>query len=374
MKTPAPHKIRIAQILQSLKYGDAVGNDCIAIHRALKAAGYDTAIFAVNIDSHIQERKIQDVDFLDNYTDNADILICHITYYWDYLLKLDKLKGKKLFIYHNITPPRLLEEYGEFESAAGCRKGLNQVKQIRSIPTLCLTPSEYNKTELEKMGYSCPIHILPILTDLKETEEKLDTDLLEKYKNDGTVNILFVGRISPNKKQQDILATFYQYHEFINRKSRLFIVGAGDEYSAYYKAIKKYSSALGLDSVFFTGHVSDRQKASYYKLADIFLCLSEHEGFCVPLLEAMHHKVPVVAYDSSAVTETLGGAGLLLKSKEPALVAEAIDRVIQDKKLREALIENGTERLKDFAEDKIRANLLQEIEDIIALDIPARHR
>ena len=211
MKGLNPGKIRIVQLLESLKYGDAVGNDCLAIHRTLTEAGYDAAIFAANIDSRVQEMRINGVKFLERYADNADIILCHIAYKWDFLLRLDKLRGKKIFVWHNITPPRLLEEYGDFESAAGCRKGLEQAKQIHTTPSLCLTPSEYNKAELSKLGYRCPIHTLPILTDLKN-EENFDQDLFARYKDDGFVNVLFVGRISPNKRQQDIISAFYHYN------------------------------------------------------------------------------------------------------------------------------------------------------------------
>ncbi|MBQ9538976.1 MAG: glycosyltransferase family 4 protein [Treponema sp.] len=366
MKRTSPGRIRIVQILESLKYGDGIGNDCLAIHRTLLDAGYNAAIFAANIDNRVYELGIPKVDCLDNYADNADIILCHIAYKWDYLLKLNKLNGKKIFVWHNITPPQMLEEYGEFESAAGCKKGLEQVRQIHSIPSLCLTASNYNKGDLEKLGYSCPIHIFPHLAEFADTgDEDYDQELLSRYNDDGFTNILFVGRISPNKRQQDIISSFSYYHRHINPKSRLFIVGGGMEDSAYGIAIREYPAAIGLDNVIFTGHVSDRQKASYYRLADVFLCMSEHEGFCVPLLEAMHYRLPIIAYKSSAVTETLGKAGLLLKNKEPGIVAEAIDRLMTDTKLRDTLIDNGTERLADFSEEKVKAALLKEIGDFI---------
>ncbi len=370
MKAPFLRKIRIVQILSSLKYGDGIGNDCIAIYRTLKEAGYDTAIFAGNIDDRILGLGLQDVKDLDSYSDNADILIFHIGHRWDYMLKLNNLHGKKILIWHNITPPHLIEEYGDLDSVSGCKKGLEQVHAIRHTPDLCLTSSNYNKHDLEKLGYTCPIHIFPHLAEFStETEEDFDQELLSRYSCDGFTNILFVGRIVPNKKHQDIIASFHHYHRFINSKSRLFIVGGGDEDSAYCKVIKAYPEFLRLDDVVFTGHVSDRQKASYYKLADVFLCMSEHEGFCVPLLEAMHYKVPIIACDSSAVTETLGGAGLIVRNRSVSVVAEAIDRLVKDKKLRDTLIANGTERLTDFSEEKVKSCLLKEI-SVLANPVP----
>lgn len=352
--------IRIVQFLPTISYGDAIGNDTFAIRDTLENAGYSCDIFAENIDPHLEAHGISGIKNIQDYNDDADIIICHVSIGWKYMLSLDKLQAKKIFIWHNITPPRFFEAYGDFGRAKECEEGLKQLHSVRLVPSLCLTPSLYNKTELANMGYLCPVRKLPVLTD-SGREPDCDEELVSRYKSDGYVNILFVGRIAPNKRQQDIIDAFCFYHKLINPKSRLFLVGKGDVTTDYCNAIWKYPAAIGLDDVIFSGHVSGRQKNAYYKIADVFLCLSEHEGFCVPLLEAMQHKVPIIAYDSSAVSETLGGAGLLLKNKDPAVVAEAIDRVMQDTKLRETLVSNGTERLAAFDQKKIRANLLSEI-------------
>ena len=352
--------IRIVQFLPTIAHGDAIGNDAFAIRDALENAGYSCDIFTETIDSHLEIYGISGIKNIKDYNDDADIIICHVSTGWKYMLSLDKLKARKIFIWHNITPPRFFEAYGDFGRAKECEEGLEQVHSVRLVPSLCLTPSLYNKAELENLGYLCPVHRLPILT-VYGKEEDSDEELVSRYKSDGYVNILFVGRIAPNKRHQDIIDAFYFYHKLINPKSRLFLVGKGDATIDYCKAICEYPSAIGLDDVIFSGHVSDRQRNAYYEIADVFLCLSEHEGFYVPLLEAMQHKVPIVAYDSSAVSETLGGSGLLLKSKVPSVVAEAINRVIQDTKLRETLIANGTERLAAFEQKKIKADFLNEI-------------
>ncbi len=355
---------RIVQFLPTISYGDAIGNDTFAIRDTLENAGYSCEIYTETIDSNLKIHGISGIKNIKDYNDDADIIICHVSTGWKYMLSLDKLKARKIFIWHNITPPRFFEAYGDFGRAKECEEGLEQLHSVRLVPSLCLTPSLYNKTELENFGYLCPVHRLPILTN-SDGEKDCDEALVSRYKSDGYVNILFLGRISPNKSFQDIIDAFYFYHKLINPKSRLFLVGKGDVTVDYCNAIWEYPAAIGLDDVIFSGHVSDRQKNAYYKIADVFLCMSEHEGFCVPLLEAMHYKVPIVAYDSSAVSETLGGAGLLLKSKAPAVVAEAINRVVQDAKLRETLVLNGTERLADFEQKKIRANFLNEISSFI---------
>lgn len=347
-----PH---IIQILPTISYGDAIGNDCLAIRDCLKQAGYGGDIYAERIDPRLEANGISGIRYIREYADDADILLCHVSVRWDYMLTLDNRPGHKIFIYHNITPPHFFKEYGNQIATELCEKGLEQMGSLRLIPSLCFAVSNYNKTELKKAGYLCPIHILPIICEFGEQPAIKD-------KNDDSINILFVGRLAPNKKQNDIIEAFYIYHKDINSKSRLFLVGSegNDDYT---KALKAYPDTIGLDGVTFTGHVSDNEKDFYYRNADIFLCLSDHEGFCVPLLEAMHYGIPIIAYDSSAVAETLAGAGLLLESKEPNIVAEAIDMVMTDDKLRKILIANGRERLKDFAPEKARSSLLGLLKD-----------
>ena len=360
-------KVRIDQFLSSLKYGDGIGNDCLAIRATLQEAGYESTIYTDNLDPRLNEYGVTGIKKLRDYKDDADVILCHIAYRWDYMLKLDRLKAHKIFVWHNVTPPQFAEDYGDYDNAASCRTALEQVRKVRFTPSLCLTPSTYNKTNLEQMGYLCPIKVSSLLKFFDEEKDRdFDTGLLERCHCDGYVNILFVGRIAPHKRQQDIIAAFYYYHTFINPKSRLFIVGGGPADSSYYRAVSAYPSALGLDSVVFAGHCSDRQLASYYRAADVFLCMSGHEGFCVPLIEAMHYGVPIVAYDSSAVAETLGGAGIVLKDREPSLVAEAIDRIANDERLRETLIANGRERLADFAENRVKSLFLAEMERYLA--------
>lgn len=321
----------------------------------MKQAGYGGDIYAERIDPRLEANGISGIRYIREYADDADILLCHVSVRWDYMLTLDNRPGHKIFIYHNITPPHFFKEYSNQIATELCEKGLEQMGSLRLIPSLCFADSNYNKTELKKAGYLCPIHILPIICEFGEQPAIKD-------KNDDSINILFVGRLAPNKKQNDIIEAFYIYHKDINSKSRLFLVGTegNDDYT---KALKAYPDNIGLDGVTFTGHVSDNEKDFYYRKADIFVCLSEHEGFCVPLLEAMHYGIPIIAYNSSAVAETLAGAGLLLESKEPNIVAEAIDMVMTDDKLRKILIANGRERLNDFAPEKAKKILFKELKD-----------
>lgn len=115
---------------------------------------------------------------------------------------------------------------------------------------------------------------------------------MEHYKDDGYTNFIFVGRVAPNKKQEDVIRAFYCYKKYCNPKSRLFIVGSYNGMERYYHRLRRYVGALELDNVVFTGHIPFAQILAYYHLADLFLCMSDHEGFCVPLVEAMYFNLP----------------------------------------------------------------------------------
>ena len=168
-----------------------------------------------------------------------------------------------------------------------------------------------------------------------------------------------MGRIAPNKRQEDIIRAFRYYHRNCNPKSRLFLVGSDTGMERYRNQLDNYISALGLqDAVIFPGHISFAAILAYYRLADVFVCMSDHEGFCVPLVEAMYFDVPIIAYAAAAVPETLGNGGLLLDSSEPETAAAAVDRILTDEPLREALRAGQKEKLKDFSYDRVKERIM----------------
>jgi len=299
--------MRIYQMLPKLLYGDAIGSDAMALMKALKENGYKTAIYAESID----ERMIgPDIKRFSHYKDNEeDVIIYHLSIGDEMNERIRKLKARKIFLYHNITPAHFFKEY-DSASYKTCLEGMENVKSLKNIPRLCITESEYNKSCLKELGYECPIEVLPILIKFKEYEKKPDMKLMKRLTEDGYVNIMFAGRIAPNKKQEDLIAAFNYYNKYINKKSRLILVGGYRPQDIYYRKLKKYQEELKLKNVIFTGHIAYNKLLAYYRTADVFVCLSEHEGFCVPVVEAMYFNKPVIAYDSTAVGETLSRAGL----------------------------------------------------------------
>ena len=253
--------------------------------------------------------------------------------------------------HHNITPP---EMYARWEPAAayGCSWGRAQLPQLAGRAALGVADSPFNEDELRQAGYVATA-TAPILLDpavMAGPSGAADEDLLARLADSKEgADWLFVGRVSPNKCQHDVVKAFAAYRRLYDPKARLFLVG-GSSSAAYSSALEGYAAALGLaGAVRLTGGVSAGALLAHYRSADLFVCLSEHEGFCIPLLEAMGCDVPVVAYASSAVPGTLGDAGVLLASKRPATVAAAAHRVLSDGALRQALVAAGRARLEVFS-------------------------
>ena len=248
--------------------------------------------------------------------------------------------------YHNVTPWEFFEPWAP-ELIPGLRLGRDQLWALASKVVLGLADSGFNARELVEAGVS-EVVVAPILFD-GSGFGVVDEGLVERSRGrlgSGPV-WLFVGRLAPNKAQHDVIAAFAAYRAEVG-SARLVLVG-GSSSVAYGVALEELADSLGVaDAVEFAGSVSGDELAAWYSVADVFVCLSDHEGFCVPLLEAMHHRLPVVAFDSSAVPETLAGAGLVVGDKSPMVVAEAVDRVLSDPVVAGRLVDRGTERLADF--------------------------
>ena len=175
-----------------------------------------------------------------------------------------------------------------------------------------------------------------------------------------------MGKVSPHKAQHDLVKALAAYRQLYDSKARLRLVG-GAISEDYRVAVERFADELGLlDAVEIAGPVTHEELIAYYAATDVFVCLSNHEGFCVPLLEAMYHRVPIVAHTSTAVPETVDGAGLVLPEKSPALVAAAINRVVTDDRLRAALAQRASERVTSFSLERVRASFASALESAYA--------
>ena len=354
--------MRVVQLLPTLSFGDAIGNDTIALKGVISEMGYDTDIYAENIDKRLPEGIAQKADKLRDLKKD-DVLIYHKSTGTDLTFKIDNYKCRRIMVYHNVTPPEFFRPYNTAATQL-TELGYKGVEYLRDKIDYVLAVSAYNRSELVKMGYTCPMDIRPILIKFDDYRQTPDEATIKKY-SDGKKNLVFVGRIAPNKKQENVIRAFYCYKK-LEPESRLILVGSSKGMENYYERLQKYANALGIgDDVIFPGHIKFSEILAYYRLADAFVCMSEHEGFCVPLVEAMFFDVPVIAYDTSAISDTLGGSGVLLDNNDPIFAAAVIDRVLTDEKLRESIIEGQRRRLEDFSYERIKATFEKELTDFI---------
>ena len=342
--------MKIVQLMPTISFGDAVSNDAIALKKAIEEMGYMTNIYAENIDTRLPKGVAASVKFFPSLS-KKDIVIYHLSTGTQLNYTVDKLSCRKIMIYHNITPAHFFAPYN-LDASVRCAEGVKGAKYLASKMDYVLADSEFNKNQLVKMGYNCAIDVLPILISFKDYEKKPDEEIIKRY-DDSWINIIFTGRIAPNKKQEDVIATFYYYKKFINPRSRLFLVGSGRGMENYENRLKAYVKELNIADVYFTGHVKFDELLAYYRVADIFLCMSEHEGFCVPLVESMFFDVPIVAYNSCAVGETLGGSGFLINEKNYIEVAEIINLIGTNKKLHDTIVANQRMQLHKFEYSRI---------------------
>ncbi len=352
---------RVIQIVSCLNFGDAVGNDVMAIKNALKAKGIVTEIYTSVIHKKIPEGMARNIRRLPELKED-DIVIYHFAAEDPLAEMIKELKCKKVLRYHNVTPPEFFKDY-DSSVEKNTSNGLKQVRELRDSIDYVMTVSEFNKHDLQNMGYCCPMFVVPILIQFADYAQKPSEEIMKRY-SDGIKNIVFVGRIAPNKKLEDVIEAFDYYNKNVDGNTRLIIVGAYDIRNNYYRYLQKRIKKLSANNVIFTGHIAFNEILGYYKVADAFLCMSEHEGFCVPLVEAMYFKVPIVAYSSTAIPDTLNGCGILLEDKRPETVAKGLETVLKDAVASERIIEGEEARLKDFDNGVVKEQMLKVLQRI----------
>lgn len=355
--------MKINQVVPSLNFGDAVSSDVIAIRDALQKKGYESDIYA----KLIHPKVIKQAKQLSLYHGNpSNILIYHFAVAGRDVTDFVKgLPDRKILLYHNITPAEYFYNYDDILYDL-CSRGRKELAGLSKYFEMGLGVSTFNCQELQKVGFK-HTDTLPILLDFKKYEV-FDKELDDKLKGDMNKKIIFIGRITPNKKQEDVIKTFYLYFKYINKSSTLYLIGR-KEITPYAKQLEELVETLGLsDNVVFTGVLNDNELNTYYRNVDIFLCMSEHEGFCVPLVESMYFDLPIIAYNSSAISETLGNSGILLNEKDYVLSAELLNVLIEDSSFREAVIKNQRKKLNDYSKDKIECKLFEMINSFLDRD------
>ena len=349
----------IHQFVPTLAPRDAVGAHYLAVRDTLRSAGYGSEIYAYEA-KHEYAREAHRFQSFDGGHGEDTWLLYHSSVGSPVAEFVARRDEPLIVDYHNITPA---EFFGRWEPAvAGAlMKGRRQLADLEARASLGIGDSAFNAAELASLGYS-PTAVVPILLDV-ESFGRTPPD--PSVTRDDTTTWLFVGRLAPNKAQHDIIKAFAAYRRFYDPNIRLRLVGSSSSHS-YERALHEFVNELGLaDVVEFAGAVDAATLVAYYDTADVFVVCSEHEGFLVPLLEAMFHRVPIVAFAAAAVPETLGDAGLVLNVKDACTVAAAVRRVLTDAELRTRLADASARRLHDFDIDRSRQKLLDAITPVV---------
>jgi L-malate glycosyltransferase len=344
-------------------YGDAIGNDILNLQKMLRGLGYASEVFASypqrNFESRThhwhKHRKYSSVD---------NVLLCHfsIGYPPEVLRWLQALPDRKVLIYHNITPASYFSGISDifFEETYA---GRQQLAKLLPATVAGWGDSDFNRQELMAFGWQ-QTAVLPIVFEPQLYQLAPDRVTLDRLNHDRVLNVLFVSRLVPNKKIEDVILAFYHLKKFIEPRARLSLVGSPDHMEKYAAYLQALVARLALPDVHFIGHVSREELIAHYRAADVYLCMSEHEGFGVPLIESMYFDVPVIAYAAAAIPETLGDAGVLVTRKDHAAVAELVSLVARDESLRARLIAQQRQRWPQFTPGALLNQLRECLESI----------
>lgn len=350
----------VEQYLPAFHYGDAVGNSVLALHRALLAAGHDSRIVALDRDECLADLA---QPFAAYRPEAQAVKILHYAIPSPLSAFFRENGGRKVLIYHNVTPPHFFMDFAP-PLVGFLQAAREELVSLRESFDLVLADSSFNGRELQELGFK-EARTFPLCIDLSAYQAEYSRPYLELFR-DERKNILFVGRISPNKKIEDLVKLLFFYKKYISPSIRLVVAGNTLGLPRYFHAVRDLAARflLGPDDIHFTGHIPFSELLALYRLADVFISMSEHEGFCLPLIESCFFSLPVIAFEAGAVAETLDGAGILVRTKAPDRLAALAELVINDPDSRSLLQRKCAERIAAYrnqADPAILVELLQNL-------------
>jgi glycosyltransferase involved in cell wall biosynthesis len=334
--------------------GDAIGDSARHMRDLLRALGHESDLYALTIDDDLRDEVRR---FDEPAARQGDLTIFHFALPSRMTGAFAQLRGGRVLQYHNVTPASFFAAYDPalFRLASLARQ---ELARLVGNVDLALGVSDYNRQELEALGFA-ETGVLPLAVDLTRVTRRVERPALERILDDEFVNFLFVGRIAPNKKIEDHIKLAEHYKRYVDAFYRFIFVGRYDAVPRYYSTIRALMSEYRLlnERFVFTGPVPDEDLAVYYRHSAVYVSLSEHEGFCAPLLEAMAAEVPILAYSAAAVPETLGGAGVQFAPKDLEYAAELLGSLAFDDDLRTQVVAGQRRRLADFSDERLVRHL-----------------
>ncbi|NIM92012.1 MAG: glycosyltransferase [Candidatus Aminicenantes bacterium] len=353
--------MRIDQLVPAFHRGDAIGDTASHLKRFLSTQGFSSEIYCLTRDEALDRES----EFISSFpkTKPSDVTILHFALPSPLTKSFARLPTKKVLIYHNITPPEFFVDFSQ-EMANISRQGRKELASLVPHVSLALADSEFNCQELRQLGFK-KTAAFPLFVDFSRYERKVNR-LVHELFSDGRTNILFVGRIVPNKRIEDIIRVTFYYKKYISPLVRMIVIGKTHSLPTYYQSLVRLADEFYLqpEEICFTGHIPDEEMYALYQASDVFLSLSEHEGFGLPFLESMVFDLPIIAYDSTAVPYTLMGAGVLIRHKRVGQVAELVNIVAHDEKIKQKIIQEQRQRLERFKAQELEKLVLKHIETL----------
>jgi L-malate glycosyltransferase len=350
----------VHQFATSLSYGDAISDEMLEIQSVLRENGFKSEIFVKMFDPK-SAKYVKDYREYKKFSSSANVVIFHFSIGSPVSKLFFRVPDKKMMIYHNITPHEFFVDSHRV-LARECYKGRLEINLFVDKVDLAVGDSEFNRRELETVGYKAT-GVLPILMNFAKFDGPADA-VTERLFNDDKTTLLFVGRLIPNKKFEDIVKTFYFYKKYFDPDSRLILAGDYRGLERYFTSLQDLVLKLKLADVHFSGHIEFPELLAFYRAADFYISMSEHEGFGVPILEAFYNGIPVLGYAAGAIEETMNGGGVTLREKNFLRTAALIDRIRRDKALTSRIVEGERQALEKYSRKNVSRILLEHVERV----------
>jgi len=353
--------MRVDQWLPRGHFGDAIGDEALRIRAALRAAGFRSDVFALEVDEEVRGEFLT---FEDRPPANGgDIAVLHFALPSPLTDALRAFPGSKVIVYHNITPASYFLGLDD-ELVRIAVKGREELRSLADVTDLALGDSEYNRRELTDAGFR-RTGVLPILLDF-ERYDSAPNPVLSEMLSRRRVNFLFVGRVFPNKRFEDLVRMAFFYKKYVSEDFRFVVVGRSGRMARYQRSVQALAQYWGLlpSEFTFTGHLAWEDLLACYRMADVFVSMSEHEGFAVPLVESMLLDVPIMAYRAAAVPDTLGESGVQFSQKKYEELAEMGYLLATDERLRAGVLNGQRQRLERFRPQRVESELISHIQEV----------
>ena len=352
----------IHQLVHTLSYGDAISGEVLALRRCLHQLGHSSEIFAIN--THPNYRG-ETRDYREISAIESDEVWLHYSIGSPLNDIYRNLKRcQRTLVYHNLTPSRWFAGVNP-RIVRDIERGVSELAALCKLSDRLLADSSFNASELLNLGVHA--QVLPLPLDPQRWQVQANAGIAQLVKREGGIQILHVGRLAPNKCLEDIVRTFYFVHHHLRPNSRLWFVGIDIDTEVYSFSLKRLAQELKLDqAINYCGCLADSEVRALYENCSVYICMSEHEGFCLPLLEAMHFGLPLIAFESSAVPETVANGGILVNRKSPAELAELVVELSENVALRNRVIQAGYARVSELSYQhfsQVIAQLLRPIEE-----------